>query len=816
MTKYNVTGMSCAACQAHVEKAVRGVEGVKSCSVSLLTGSMTVEGDAGADSVIKAVVRAGYGASLADDKGASISVEDKETKPLVRRLISSVFLLLVLMYISMGVHMWGFPAPSFIADDMLVSGIIQMVLAAVIMVINGKFFISGIKSLVRLAPNMDTLVAMGSGVSFIYSVIVLIGMNSESHLYFESAAMIVTLITVGKMLESVSKGRTTNALKDLMDLTPKTAVLIKDGAEVTVPASEVMKGDIFCVKPGDQIPVDGIVIEGSSAVDESALTGESVPADKEEGSSVFAGTLNSSGYLVCKATGVGEDTTLAQIIKMVSDSALSKAPIAKTADKVSGVFVPGVILVSVIVTAVWLILGRDIGSSLTRGIAVLVVSCPCALGLATPVAVMVGNGRGARSGILFKTSQALEMAGKVSVIALDKTGTITNGRPVVTDIVPADGIEKTELLYFASSLEKKSSHPLAGAVTEYAAETAQGNVTDFEVIPGKGLKGNVDGSIVYGGNPGFISGLVSIPPIPEIERISSLGRTVMLFAKDEEYIGLIGVADSIKPDAAEAVAELKSMGIAVVMLTGDGERAANAIASEAGVTSVISGVLPGGKSSVIRKLKEYGRVAMVGDGINDAVALTEADIGIAIGAGTDVAIDAADVVLVKSRLRDVPAAIRLSLKTTLNIKENLFWAFIYNVALIPLAAGCYASLGITLSPMLGALAMSLSSFTVCMNALRINLFDPYKTGKTKKAKQIDIQDILKGEKTMTKTMKIEGMMCSHCEASVKKAIESVEGVEAALVSHEKGEAVVTLASDVSDETLIKAVEEKDYKVTSIS
>ncbi|MCR4688343.1 MAG: heavy metal translocating P-type ATPase [Saccharofermentans sp.] len=823
MTKYDVTGMSCAACQAHVEKAVNGVSGVTSCAVSLLTNSMTVEGSADPDAVIAAVSKAGYGASVAGSAKKTESVLDTTTKPLIRRLISSVLLLLVLMYFSMGVHMWGFPVPAFLSGNAVGLGIVQMLLAGLIMVINQKFFVSGIKTLLHLSPNMDTLVALGSGVSFGYSFCVLLAMTvdkGDGHLYFESAAMIVTLITIGKMLESISKGKTTNALKDLMDLTPKTAVVVRNGMDVTVPCEEVIKGDIFKVKPGEQIPVDGIVIEGVSAVDESALTGESIPVDKEAGSVVSAGTINSSGYILCKATKVGEDTTLAQIIKMVSESAATKAPIAKIADKVAGVFVPCVLVIAAIVTAIWLISGKDIGFSLTRGIAVLVVSCPCALGLATPVAIMVGSGLGARSGILFKTSAVLEQTGKIKIVAMDKTGTITRGKPEVTDVIPDEGADTGELLYVAYSLEAKSEHPLGKAVTEYADlnKVSLAETEGFEAVPGKGLKGSIEGISVYGGNIGYISSVCSVPAIAleEASRLQDKGRTCMFFAKDGEYLGLIGVADSIKPDAAKAIKQLGDMGINVVMLTGDSEKTANAIAIEAGIRDVVSGVLPGGKSSVIKKLKEFGSVAMVGDGINDAVALTEADVGIAIGAGSDVAINSADIVLVRSALEDVPAAIRISRKTTLNIKENLFWAFIYNVALIPLAAGAYASLGLTLNPMLGALAMSLSSFTVCMNALRINLYDPYKPGRTKKADVLDITNIIQGEKTMTKTMKIEGMMCGHCEASVKKALEAIDGVASAEVSHEKDEAVVTLDSEVSDEILTKAVEDKDYKVISIS
>ena len=827
MTRYNVTGMSCAACQAHVEKAVSGVEGVTSCQVSLLTNSMNVEGTASPDVVIAAVEKAGYGASIAGNietkTPSEDSLKDTTTVPLIRRLTASVVLLIVLMYFSMGIGMFGLPAPAALKDNMVGLGIVQMFLSSMIMVINQKFFVSGFKSLIHLAPNMDTLVALGSGVSFVYSFIVLIGMTcgmGGMHLYFESAAMIVTLITIGKMLESISKGRTTNALKDLMKLTPKTAVVVRNGSDVTLPAEQVVRGDTFKVRPGEQIPVDGIVLSGTSAVDESALTGEWAPVDKEPGCHVSAGTINTSGYIVCEATNVGEDTTLAQIIRMVSESAATKAPIAKVADKVSGVFVPVVLLLALIVTVIWLALGKEPGFALTRGIAVLVVSCPCALGLATPVAIMVGSGLGARSGILFKTSAVLEQTGKIRVVALDKTGTITEGKPVITDVIPSSGVSPEELILYAASIEKMSEHPLGKAITSYAEERGVSlkDCEGFESVAGKGLKGTVEGKVIYGGNMSYIRGITAVPSesISEVSRLSSMGRTAMLFAREDKYLGLICVADKIKPDSREAIKELEDMGIAVVMLTGDSDNTARAIADEAGVDNVVSGVLPGGKADVIRKLKAFGPVAMVGDGINDAVALTEADCGIAIGAGTDVAINAADIVLVRSSLRDVPGAIRISRKTTLNIKENLFWAFIYNVALIPLAAGLYTSIGLELNPMLGALAMSLSSFCVCMNALRINLFDPYKPGKIKSKNVIDITDINKGDKTMTKTLKIEGMMCGHCEASVRKALEAIDGVESADVSHEKGEAVVSLSADVSDEILTKAVEDRDYKVISVS
>ena len=827
MTRYNVTGMSCAACQAHVEKAVSGVEGVTSCQVSLLTNSMNVEGTASPDVVIAAVEKAGYGASIAGNietkTPSEDSLKDTTTVPLIRRLTASVVLLIVLMYFSMGIGMFGLPAPAALKDNMVGLGIVQMLLSGMIMVINQRFFVSGFKSLIHLAPNMDTLVALGSGVSFVYSFIVLIGMTcgmGGMHLYFESAAMIVTLITIGKMLESLSKGRTTNALKDLMKLTPKTDVVVRNGSDVTLPAEQVVRGDTFKVRPGEQIPVDGIVLSGTSAVDESALTGEWAPVDKEPGCHVSAGTINTSGYIVCEATNVGEDTTLAQIIRMVSESAATKAPIAKVADKVSGVFVPVVLLLALIVTVIWLALGKEPGFALTRGIAVLVVSCPCALGLATPVAIMVGSGLGARSGILFKTSAVLEQTGKIRVVALDKTGTITEGKPVITDVIPSSGVSPEELILYAASIEKMSEHPLGKAITSYAEERGVSlkDCEGFESVTGKGLKGTVESKVIYGGNLSYIRGITAVPSenIDEASRLSSMGRTAMLFAREDKYLGLICVADKIKPDSREAIKELEDMGIAVVMLTGDSDNTARAIADEAGVDNVVSGVLPGGKADVIRKLKAFGPVAMVGDGINDAVALTEADCGIAIGAGTDVAINAADIVLVRSSLRDVPGAIRISRKTTLNIKENLFWAFIYNVALIPLAAGLYTSIGLELNPMLGALAMSLSSFCVCMNALRINLFDPYKPGKAKTKNVIDITDINKGEKTMTKTLKIEGMMCGHCEASVRKALEAIDGVESADVSHEKGEAVVSLSADVSDEILTKAVEDRDYKVISVS
>ena len=850
MEQYTVTGMSCAACSARVEKAVSAVPGVASCSVSLLTNSMGVEGSASPEDIISAVENAGYGAqkksgakSGADaGQGSSAhggadmyreaeeALKDKETPKLKKRLIVSVIFLVVLMYFSMGHMMWGWPLPKFFDGNHVAMGLVQLLLTVVIMVINQKFFISGFKSLFHGAPNMDTLVALGAGASFLYSVYALFAMTDAQvkgdaelvmsymhEFYFESAAMILTLITVGKMLEAHSKGKTTDALKSLMKLAPKTAVVLNDkNEEVEVPIEEVGIGDIFVVRPGENIPVDGIIIEGNSAVNEAALTGESIPADKAEGDKVSAATTNQSGYIKCKATRVGEDTTLAQIIQMVSDAAATKAPIAKIADKVSGIFVPAVITIAVVTIIVWLLVGQTIGFALARGISVLVISCPCALGLATPVAIMVGNGMGARHGILFKTASSLEIAGRTQIIALDKTGTITNGAPVVTDIFPEKGNTEDELLRLAASLEAKSEHPLAKAINERAAELKINimDAVDFAAMPGNGLSAKVDGQAVHGGNIKYIMQFAAVSDATKTrsEKLADEGKTPMFFEAEGKLLGIIAVADTIKEDSREAISQLKGMGIHVVMLTGDNEKTARAIGAQAGVDEVIAGVLPDGKESVVRKLQKQGKVAMVGDGINDAPALTRADTGIAIGAGTDVAIDAADVVLMKSRLLDVPAAIRLSRQTLKNIHENLFWAFFYNVIGIPLAAGLYISLlGWKLNPMFGAAAMSLSSFCVVTNALRLNLFKLYETKHDKKIKQAKREET----KEMTKTMKIEGMMCGHCEARVKKTLEAINGVTEAVVSHEAGTAVVTLASDVADETLKDAVEAQDYKVTSI-
>ncbi|MBR3700962.1 MAG: heavy metal translocating P-type ATPase [Clostridiales bacterium] len=837
--KYLVTGMSCAACQAHVEKAVNGVEGVTSCSVSLLTNSMNVTGTADEAAVIKAVEDAGYGASIekagAKAKGQLFEsmeeqLENKEIPVLRNRLISSLIFLLVLMYFSMGVSMWGWPAPKFLEHNMVGIGIIEMLLSGIVMMINKKFFVNGFKALIHKSTNMDTLVAMGSGISFIYSFVTLLQMtNAGSHeaqmalmdeLYFESAAMIVTLITIGKLLEAISKGRTTNALKALLNLQPKTAVLIRNSEEVTVPVEEVVAGDIFVVRPGGQIPVDGIIREGECAVDESALTGESVPVDKAPGDKVSAGTINRSGFITCRAEKVGEDTTLAQIIKMVSESAGSKAPIARIADKVSGIFVPAVLIIAAAVLVIWLVAGKDAGYSLTRAISVLVVSCPCALGLATPVAIMVGNGVAAKNGILFKTSAALEQTGKAEIVVLDKTGTITNGVPVVTDVIAVS--DESELLEAAYALENASEHPLGKAVTEYckAHEVSLHKIEGFKVHAGNGLEGDLNGRHLRGGNLKFISS-VDNDLENKAKALASEGKTPLFFESDGRLTGLIAVADTIREDSAEAVRELKQLGLYTVMLTGDNSRTAESIRKASGVDMTVSDVLPGDKENIVKKLQEYGKVIMIGDGINDAPALTTADTGIAIGAGTDIAIDAADVVLMKSSLKDAVAAIRISRRTITNIHENLFWAFIYNVALIPVAAGAYAALGITMTPMFGAAAMSLSSFTVCMNALRLNLIRPYDT-KHDKAKS-DIRNRLKGLeinnekeiKTMEKTIKIEGMMCGHCEATVKKALEALDGVISADVSHDKGTAVVALEKDVADDVLIKAVEDKDYKVTGI-
>lgn len=833
MEQYNVTGMSCAACSSRVERAVSKVEGVTSCSVSLLTNSMGVEGSASPQDIISAVEEAGYGASLkgkdSSAKNASADEDmltDKETPLLKKRLIASLGFLIVLMYFSMGHMMWGWPVPAVLEHNHVAMGLIQLLLSAAVMIINQKFFISGFKSLLHRAPNMDTLVALGSGASFVYSTYALFAMtnaqmNGDSagvmsymhEFYFESAAMILTLITVGKMLEARSKGKTTDALKGLMKLAPKTANVIRNGIEETVPIEQVRKGDIFAVRPGENIPVDGVVIEGSSAVNESALTGESIPVDKEKGDIVSAATVNQSGFIKCEATRVGEDTTLSQIIKMVSDAAATKAPIAKVADKVSGIFVPAVILIAAVTIIVWLLLGEGIGFALARGISVLVISCPCALGLATPVAIMVGNGVGAKNGILFKTAVSLEEAGKTQIVALDKTGTITVGEPKVTNIIPADGVSEEELLEEAYSLERKSEHPLAKAVLAEADKRGikAHEVENFAAFPGNGLSADLNGRKIFGGNMKFISSKVSIPDKikTEAQKLAEEGKTPLFFISDNMLRGVIAVADVIKEDSPQAVRELQNMGIRVVMLTGDNEKTAAAIGKQAGVDEVIAGVLPDGKESVIRRLRSQGKTAMVGDGINDAPALTRADIGIAIGAGTDVAIDAADVVLMKSRLSDVPAAIRLSRAALRNIHENLFWAFIYNVIGIPLAAGVWIGLfGWKLNPMFGAAAMSLSSFCVVTNALRLNLFNIRDSRRDKKIKQ----NTVKGGEMMEKTIKVEGMMCPHCEASVKSALEEIPGVEQASASHEAGEAVVTLSADVSDETLKNAIEAKGYKV----
>lgn len=842
MKQYTVTGMSCAACSARVEKAVSKVPGVTSCSVSLLTNSMGVEGDVSEQAVISAVEAAGYGAA---PKGQGISegaqnmyssqeeaLADHETPVLKRRLWWSVGFLAVLMYISMGHMMWGWPLPHFFDNNHVAMGLAQMLLTIIIMVINQKFFISGFKSLFHGAPNMDTLVAMGSAAAFVYSTYALFAMTGAQvngdmaavmsymhEFYFESAAMILTLITVGKMLEARSKGMTTDALKGLMKLAPKTATIIKDGAEKVVPVEAVAKDDIFVVRPGENIPVDGVVVEGSSAVNESALTGESIPVDKAEGDNVSAATINRSGFIKCRATRVGEDTTLSQIIQMVSDAAATKAPIAKVADKVSGVFVPAVITIAVITIIAWLIAGQSFGFALARGISVLVISCPCALGLATPVAIMVGNGMGARNGILFKTAVSLEETGRIQVVALDKTGTITRGEPEVTDIIPAEGYTENELLGKALALEVKSEHPLAGAIVRRGSENdiTPDEVTEFAALPGNGLKARLAGSVITGGSLSYISNLVNVPEDmkKQADSLAGLGRTPLLFAEDDRLIGIIAVADVIKEDSPGAVEELKNMGIHVVMLTGDNERTARAIGAQAGVDEVIAGVLPDGKESVIRSLKKRGRVAMVGDGINDAPALTRADIGIAIGAGTDIAMDAADIVLMKSSLADVPAAVRLSRATLTNIHENLFWAFFYNVIGIPLAAGVWIPLfHWQLNPMFGAAAMSLSSFCVVSNALRLNLFDMHNAKKDKKIKEKNNKK--KENNSMEKTMNIEGMMCGHCEATVKKALEAVDGVSEAVVSHENGTAAVKLEKPVDDSVLRKAVEDHDYKVTGIN
>ena len=857
MEQYNVTGMSCAACSARVEKAVKKVPGVTSCSVSLLTNSMGVEGTASSAAIIQAVQEAGYGASPKAAGAAAASspsadldaLADHETPKLKRRLIASLGFLLVLMYFSMGHMMWGWPLPHWFDGNHVAMGLVQLLLAGIVMVINQKFFINGFKGLIHGSPNMDTLVAMGSMASFVWSTYALFAMtraqvdgNDElvmhymMEFYFESAAMILTLITVGKMLEARSKGKTTDALKSLMKLAPKTATLLRDGAEVTVPIEQVQKGDIFVVRPGENIPVDGVVLEGSSAVNESALTGESIPVDKAAGDKVSAATANQSGFLRCEATRVGEDTTLAQIIRMVSDAAATKAPIAKVADTVSGFFVPAVISIAVVTTVVWLLLGRELGYALARGISVLVISCPCALGLATPVAIMVGNGMGAKNGILFKTAASLEAAGRTQIVALDKTGTITEGAPRVTDLLPAEGVSETELLTLAAALESRSEHPLAKAVLADAEAKAitPPEVTDFAALPGNGLAAKLDGMDIYAGNAAFIQTKLTLPAAlaQQAEKLASEGKTPLFFGGAGRLLGVIAVADTIKEDSPEAIRQLQNMGIRVVMLTGDNQRTADAIGRQAGVDEVIAGVLPDGKEAVIRQLQASGKVAMVGDGINDAPALTRADTGIAIGAGTDVAIDAADVVLMNSKLSDVPAAIRLSRATLRNIHENLFWAFIYNIIGIPLAAGLFIPFGLTLNPMFGAAAMSLSSFCVVSNALRLNLFDLHSTrhdhktaspaaapvqsaAENNKKSDAEAPEVKTEDNTMKKTLKVEGMMCGHCEARVKKALEALPEVDEAVVSHEAGTAIVTLNAEVADDVLKNAVEAQDYKVTGI-
>ena len=850
MEQYNVTGMSCAACSSRVEKAVSKVPGVTSCSVSLLTNSMGVEGTASSQDIINAVQQAGYGASLKGAHKEQVSMseaeealEDHETPVLKRRLIASVGFLLVLMYFSMGHMMWGWPLPAWFNDNHVAMGLVQLLLAGIIMVINQKFFISGFKSLWHRSPNMDTLVALGSMASFVWSVYALFAMtraqvdgdsaavmNYMMEFYFESAAMILTLITVGKMLEARSKGKTTDALKSLMKLAPKTAVVLRDGQETTVPIEQVHKGDIFVVRPGENIPVDGTIVEGSSAVNESALTGESIPVDKAAGDLVSAATVNQSGFIKCEATRVGEDTTLSQIIKMVSDAAATKAPIAKIADRVSGVFVPAVITIAIITTIIWLLTGHEFGYALARGISVLVISCPCALGLATPVAIMVGNGMGARNGILFKTAVSLEEAGKVQIVALDKTGTITSGQPEVTDLLTADGISEQELLTMAFALEKKSEHPLAKAILKHAEEQSltAPEVTDFHALPGNGLSASLNGETLIGGSMKFISSQVSVPAAlsQKAEKLAEEGKTPLLFARNSKLVGIIAVADVIKEDSPQAIRDLQNMGIRVVMLTGDNERTARAIGAQAGVDDVIAGVLPDGKESVIRSLKEQGKVAMVGDGINDAPALTRADIGIAIGAGTDIAIDAADVVLMKSRLSDVPAAVRLSRATLRNIHENLFWAFFYNVIGIPLAAGVWIPIfGWTLNPMFGAAAMSLSSFCVVTNALRLNLFKIHDAKKDKKIKQtvsIEVKNDYnnkkkKEQKTMVKvTVNVEGMMCGHCEAHVNEAIKKAFGAEDVVSSHESNTTVFTAPEKVDEDKVRQTIKDAGYEVTGIT
>ena len=857
MEQYNVTGMSCAACSARVEKAVKKVPGVTSCSVSLLTNSMGVEGTASPAAILSAVQEAGYGASpknasasKASDASADLdALADRETPKLKRRLIASLGFLLVLMYFSMGHMMWGWPLPRWFDGNHIAMGLVQLLLAGIVMVINQKFFINGFKGLIHGAPNMDTLVALGSMASFVWSTYALFAMTRAQvdgsdelvmhymmEFYFESAAMILTLITVGKMLEARSKGKTTDALKSLMKLAPKTATLVRDGAEVTVAIADVQKGDVFVVRPGENIPVDGVVLEGTSAVNESALTGESIPVDKAVGDKVSAATTNQSGFLRCEATRVGEDTTLAQIIKMVSDAAATKAPIAKIADTVSGFFVPAVISIAVVTTIVWLLLGHELGYALARGISVLVISCPCALGLATPVAIMVGNGLGAKNGILFKTAASLEAAGRTQIVALDKTGTITEGAPRVTDLLPAEGVTETELLTLAAALESRSEHPLAKAVLADAEAKAitPPEVTDFAALPGNGLAAKLDGMDIYAGNAAFIQTKLTLPAAlaQQAEKLAAEGKTPLFFGGAGRLLGVIAVADTIKEDSPEAIRQLQNMGIRVVMLTGDNQRTADAIGRQAGVDEVIAGVLPDGKEAVIRQLQASGKVAMVGDGINDAPALTRADTGIAIGAGTDVAIDAADVVLMNSKLSDVPAAIRLSRATLRNIHENLFWAFIYNIIGIPLAAGLFIPFGLTLNPMFGAAAMSLSSFCVVSNALRLNLFDLHSTrhdhktaspaaapvqsaAENNKKSDAEAPEVKTEDNPMKKTLKVEGMMCGHCEARVKKALEALPEVDEAVVSHEAGTAIVTLNAEVADDVLKNAVEAQDYKVTGI-
>ena len=862
MEQYTVTGMSCAACSNRVEKAVSKVPGVTSCSVSLLTNSMGVEGSASAQDIISAVQAAGYGASKKGtaNQDRTVSAEeaedmlkDRETPILKRRLWASLGFLIVLMYFSMGHMMWGWPVPAFFEKNHVAMGLLQLLLTVIVMVINQKFFISGFKSLFHRAPNMDTLVALGSGASFVYSTYALFAMTDAQvqgdmsgvmaymhEFYFESAAMILTLITVGKMLEARSKGKTTDALKSLMRMAPKTATILKDGAESVVPVEQVRKGDVFVVRPGENIPVDGRILEGSSAINESALTGESIPVDKDEGDVVSAATVNQSGFIRCEATRVGEDTTLSQIIRMVSDAAATKAPIAKVADKVSGIFVPAVIGIAAVTIIVWLIAGQTFGFALARGISVLVISCPCALGLATPVAIMVGNGMGARHGILFKTAVSLEEAGKVQIVALDKTGTITSGEPRVTDIIPAADIQEDQLLRFAHALESKSEHPLARAILQKAEEKQMmaADVTDFQALPGNGLKARMDGDALVGGNLKFVSGLMNISDEmkQKAETLAEAGKTPLFFGRNGKFIGMIAVADVIKEDSPQAVRELQNMGVRVVMLTGDNERTAKAIGQQAGVDEVIAGVLPEGKESVIRALKQKGKVAMVGDGINDAPALTRADIGIAIGAGTDIAIDAADVVLMKSRLSDVPAAIRLSRATLKNIHENLFWAFFYNVIGIPLAAGIWIPIfGLKLNPMFGAAAMSLSSFCVVTNALRLNFFNMHNASKDKKIQSVDVSDVAAAviqnepevqaqtceigetavkspaEGSITKTLEIEGMMCGHCEKMVKRCLEKFPQISEAVVSHEAGTAVVSMSGEVPEEEIKQAIEKAGYE-----